>query len=313
MASLQELHLRQRSVKSTRKITQAMKMIAAAKLRKAQERAESGRPYADLMSNMVSGLLDDSALDASSSPDLLLGKSVDKSRMIVLVTSDRGLCGGFNSSVVRRARLIAREYKKSKKNFRFFCIGKKGYSQLKFEFGDYIHEYHSIPDKPPYDFASKIGARLVNLFDDNTFDRCVLVYNRFVSAMTQEIVAKYIIPLKPPSSSENNLDLLFSPSSNNSLKSSSDKKNSSSNSLYEYEPGQGQILEDLLPKNISVQLYSAILESAAGEQGARMTAMDSATRNAGEMMRNLQLEYNRTRQAHITRELIEIISGADAL
>jgi len=307
MASLQELRQRQHSVKSTRKITQAMKMIAAAKLRKAQDRAESNRPYSTFMTKMVNDLVSRSSNDTNTS-DLLSGNGNNTNLMIVVATSDKGLCGGFNGSVVRRARMIAENHKKSGGNFTFFCVGRKGYDQLRFDYKSRIIECHSIPDKPSYEKAEFLGDRLVSLFKDNTFDCCVLVYNRFVSAMTQEVCANQLIPFK-------SIDGLKGLSKVNCDSVLDD--NTTSRTLeydpYEYEPGEEEIFSTLLPKNIVVQLYSALLESSAGENGARMTAMDSATRNAGDMIRNLQLVYNRTRQAHITRELIEIISGAEAL
>lgn len=306
MASLQELRNRQHSVKSTRKITQAMKMIAAAKLRKAKDRAESSRPYSAFMSKMVSDLVSRSGNMETNGSNLLSGNNSNINLMIVVATSDKGLCGGFNGSVVRRARMIAENHKKSGGNFTFFCVGRKGYDQLRFDYKSSILESHSTPDKPSYEKAEFLGDRIVSLFKDNTFDCCVLVYNRFVSAMTQEICANQLIPFKSIESL-NGLTKV-----NNSV-----ENNKKSHTLecdpYEYEPGEEEIFNSLLPKNIVVQLYSALLESSAGEHGARMTAMDSATRNAGDMIRNLQLVYNRTRQAHITRELIEIISGAEAL
>lgn len=304
MASLQELRQRQHSVKSTRKITQAMKMIAAAKLRKAQDRAESNRPYAVFMAKMIRDLVSRSSNMNSNTSNLLSGNGQSNNLMIVVITSDKGLCGGFNGSVVRRAKMIAGNHQKNGGDFTFFCVGRKGYDQLRFEHKSRIVESHSIPDKPSYEKAEFLGDRLISLFKDNTFDCCVLVYNHFVSAMTQEIRANQLIPFK----SIENL---------NGLSKSNLDNNEESQNLecepYEYEPGEEEIRSTLLPKNISVQFYSALLESSAGEQGARMTAMDSATRNAGDMILNLQLVYNRTRQAHITRELIEIISGAEAL
>jgi len=310
MASLQELRQRQRSVKSTRKITQAMKMIAAAKLRKAQERAESGRPYANLMAELVDDLIVRASKFNLSAPDLLIGNNNDKTRMFVVVTSNRGLCGGFNGSVVRKAKQLAKEHKNNGGDFKFFCIGRKGYDQLRFEFSSLIVDKISIPDKPSYSYASGVCDNLVGLFKDNVFDRCVLVYNKFISAMTQEIRAHKLIPFKP-FVDEESTGLMDGSVSDNSSAISTGSANI--DSFYEYEPGEDYILEHLLPTNISVQIYRALLESSAGEQGARMTAMDSATRNAGDMIKKLQLEYNRTRQAHITKELIEIISGAEAL
>lgn len=310
MASLQELRQRQRSVKSTRKITQAMKMIAAAKLRKAQEMAVSGRPYANLMAELVDDLVFRADKFNLSTPDLLTGNNSDNTRMFVVVTSNRGLCGGFNGSVVRKARALAKEHSNNGGNFKFFCIGRKGYEQLRFEYNDLIVDKSSIPDKPSYSYASSISDSLIELFRSNTFDRCVLVYNKFVSAMTQEVRAHKLIPFKPFVEEESKG--LMDKSVSDSGKDSSEV-NMDINNFYEYEPGEDYILGKLLPSNISVQLYRAFLESLAGEQGARMTAMDAATRNAGDMIKKLQLEYNRTLQAQITKELIEIISGAEAL
>jgi F-type H+-transporting ATPase subunit gamma len=307
MASLQELRHRQHSVKSTRKITQAMKMIAAAKLRKAQERAEAGRPYANLMAEMVEELAARAHNFSAAPSKLLVGSEQDKTRMLIVVTSDRGLCGGFNGAVVRRARALAQKHQEKDRNFKFFCIGRRGYDQLRFEYKSHIVEWHPIPDKPSYIHAAEMGARLVEMFEERVFDRCALIYNRFVSAMTQEVRAHRLIPFK--SFPEAELEGLMESVSENATS----KPVNPSHSAYEYEPGEEEILEALLPKNVAIQVYRALLESAAGEQGARMTAMDAATRNAGEMIRALQLEYNRTRQAHITRELIEIISGAEAL
>jgi len=308
MASLKELRQRQRSVKSTKKITQAMKMIASAKLRKAQEKAEASRPYADLMAEVVDDLVVRADKFNLSKSGLLTGNGNDKTRMFVVVTSNRGLCGGFNGSVVRKAKSLAKEHKKNGGNFKFFCVGRKGYDQLRFDYNDLIVDKISIPDKPSYSYASGIGENLVGLFKDNMFDKCVLIYNKFVSAMTQEVKANKLIPFK--SFEEESSGLMDSYISENIVTTSG---NANVNDIYEYEPGEDYILDSLLPSNISVQVYRALLESSAGEQGARMTAMDSATRNAGDMIKKLQLEYNRTRQAQITKELIEIISGAEAL
>jgi len=305
MASLQELRQRQHSVKSTRKITQAMKMIAAAKLRKAQDRAESSRPYSVFMAKMIRDLVSRSSNMNSNTSNLLSGNGRSNNLMIIVITSDKGLCGGFNGSVVRRAKMIAASHKKNGGDFTFFCVGRKGYDQLRFEHKSRILESHSIPDKPSYEKAEFLGDRLISLFKDNTFDCSILVYNHFVSAMTQEIRANQLIPFK----SIENLSGL----SKTNLDNDKESHTLYECDPYEYEPGEEEIRNTLLPKNIVVQFYSALLESSAGEQGARMTAMDSATRNAGDMILNLQLVYNRTRQAQITRELIEIISGAEAL
>jgi F-type H+-transporting ATPase subunit gamma len=310
MASLQELRQRQRSVKSTRKITQAMKMIAAAKLRKAQDRAESGRPYANLMADLVDDLVVRTAKFNLTAPDLLTGKGQDNTRMFVVVTSNRGLCGGFNGAAVRKARKLAEDYKSKGGKFKFFCIGRKGYDQLRFEYNDLIVDKISIPDKVPYSYAASIGDRLVELFRTDVFDRCVLVYNKFVSAMTQQVRAHKLIPFKSFDDEESSGLMDKNVSDSNVASTENQREN---DSFYEYEPGEERILDQLLPSNVSVQIYRSLLESSAGEQGARMTAMDSATRNAGDMIKKLQLEYNRTRQAHITKELIEIISGAEAL
>jgi len=309
MASLKELRQRQRSVKSTKKITQAMKMIASAKLRKAQEKAEASRSYADLMAEVVDDLVVRADKFNLSKSGLLTGNGNNKTRMFVVVTSNRGLCGGFNGSVVRKAKSLAKEHKKNGGDFKFFCIGRKGYDQLRFDYSDLIVDKITIPDKPSYSYAAGIGENLVGLFRENIFDRCVLIYNKFVSAMTQEVKAHKLIPFKSFTEEESS-GLMDKYASENGTTPSD---NADINDIYEYEPGEDYILDSLLPSNISVQLYRALLESSAGEQGARMTAMDSATRNAGDMIKKLQLEYNRTRQAQITKELIEIISGAEAL
>jgi len=306
MASLKELRQRQRSVKSTKKITQAMKMIASAKLRKAQEKAEASRPYANLMAEVVDDLVVRADKFNLSKSDLLTGNGNNKTRMFIVVTSNRGLCGGFNGSVVRKAKFLAKEHKKNGGDSKFFCIGRKGYDQLRFDYNDLIVDKISMPDKPSYSYAADIGETLVGLFRENIFDRCVLIYNKFVSAMTQEVKAHKLIPFKSYEEESNGLMDYVEAGSSSST-------NSNLNDIYEYEPGEDHIMGSLLPSNISVQIYRSLLESSAGEQGARMTAMDSATRNAGDMIKKLQLEYNRTRQAQITKELIEIISGAEAL
>jgi len=309
MASLKELRQRQRSVKSTKKITQAMKMIASAKLRKAQEKAEAGRPYANLMAEVVDDLVVRADKFNLSKSDLLTGNGNDKTRMFVVVTSNRGLCGGFNGSVVRKAKSLAKEHGNNGGDFKFFCIGRKGYDQLKFDYNDLIVDKVIIPDKPSYSYASNISDSLIAMYRENVFDRSVLIYNKFISAMTQEIRAHKLLPFK--SFPEEESKGLMNSSVSDIISDSNSSTNI--NDIYEYEPGEDSILNSLLPSNISVQLYRALLESSAGEQGARMTAMDSATRNAGDMIKKLQLEYNRTRQAQITKELIEIISGAEAI
>ena len=292
MPSLDDLKKRIRSVKSTQKITKAMKMVAAAKLRKAQENAEKGRPYSQKMQNIILNLTK-SINDIENAPKLLMGTGQDKTYLCVVLTADRGLCGGFNSNICKLAKTNFQKILKEGKNLKILSVGSKGLDQIKREYGKYVIKKFSFKDKKQISFkeAEIIGTEIINLFKNNQFDKCILFYNNFKNVITQIPQAHQIIPAE--------------------IKSS-ELKNESSLS-YEFEPEEDEILEDLLPKNISTQVFKAFLENAASEQGSRMTAMDNATRNAGDLVDKLTISYNRSRQASITKELIEIISGAESL
>jgi F-type H+-transporting ATPase subunit gamma len=291
MASLDDLRKRIVSVKSTQKITKAMKMVAAAKLRKAQESAEKGRPYSERMQNIILNLTD-SINDPSNAPKLLVGTGKEQTHLCVVMTSDRGLCGGFNSNICRLAKNYFLKVLKERKTLKIITIGTKGHDQLKREYGKYIINKLSFKEKKKISFneADEVGKMILDLFNKNEFDKCVLFYNNFKNVITQIPQAQQIIPVEK--------------------KLSSNKKNEI---FYEFEPDEDEILENLLPKNISTQVFKAFLENSASEQGSRMTAMDSATRNAGDLVKSLTIVYNRSRQAAITKELIEIISGAESL
>jgi len=291
MASLDDLRKRIVSVKSTQKITKAMKMVAAAKLRKAQESAEKGRPYSEKMQNIILNLTE-SISDPSNAPKLLVGNGKEQTHLCVVMTSDRGLCGGFNTNICRLAKNYFLKVLKEGKTLKIITIGSKGHDQLKREYGKYIVQKLSFKDKKKISFneADDVGKIIINLFDKNEFDKCILFYNNFKNVMTQIPQAQQIIPAEKKENSKKN-DEVF----------------------YEFEPDEDEILEDLLPKNISTQVFKAFLENSASEQGSRMTAMDSATRNAGDLVKSLTIVYNRSRQASITKELIEIISGAESL
>ena len=292
MPSLKDLKIRINSVKSTQKITSAMKMVAAAKLRRAQENAEAARPYAERMERML-GSLAGSMAGREGAPPLLAGNGRDQVHLIVVMTSDKGLCGGFNSSIVRAARRKIRELREQGKEVKIFTVGRKGRDQLRRDLGGLIIGHLEDVGRPRLSFAvaAKLGERLAAGFAAGEFDVCHIVYNKFKSAMTQFVTFQQLIPFALPA----------------------DGTASASDVVYDYEPDETEILESLLPRNIGVQVYRALLENEASEQGARMTAMDSATRNAGEMINKLTIFYNRSRQAYITKELIEIISGAEAL
>ena len=286
MPSLDDLKKRIRSVKSTQKITKAMKMVAAAKLRKAQENAEKGRPYSQKMQNIILNLTK-SINDIENAPKLLMGTGQDKTYLCVVLTADRGLCGGFNSNICKLAKTNFQKILKEGKNLKILSVGSKGLDQIKREYGKYVIKKFSFKDKKQISFkeAEIIGTEIINLFKNNQFDKCILFYNNFKNVITQIPQAHQIIPAE--------------------IKSSEPKNESSLS--YEFEPEEDEILEDLLPKNISIQVFKAFLENAASEQGSRMTAMDNATRNAGDLVDKLTISYNRSRQASITKELIEII------
>jgi len=298
MPSLKDLRSRIDSVKSTQKITSAMKMVAAAKLRRAQENAEAARPYAQRMERML-GSLAGSLGGTEGAPKLLAGTGAEETHLLVAFTANRGLCGGFNGSIVRRVRDMAHQLKASGKTGTFLCVGRKGHDVLKREFRDDI--IVSIDDvgkrHVEYHEAVAVAGKVTELFDAGEFDVCTIVFNRFQSAMTQIVTPQQLIP--------------FVPAEDDGEKD--EKPADGPQAVYIFEPEEEVILENLLPRNLAVQIFQALLESAASEHGARMTAMDNATRNAGDMIDNLTLTYNRTRQAFITKELIEIISGAEAL
>ncbi len=296
MPSLKDLKVRIASVKSTRKITAAMKMVAAAKLRRAQDQAEAARPYAERMERML-GSLAAAAAGMPGAPALLAGTGRDDVHLLVVATADRGLCGAFNSSIVRAARARIRTLLADGKQVRILCVGKKSRDLLRREYGDRIVDSVTDVGRPRLTFeaAAGIADRITRMFDAGEFDVCTVVYNRFQSAMTQVVTQQQLIPFAAPA------------------KTGGANAAAAGDMPYEYEPDEVEILSALLPRNISVQVFRALLENAASEQGARMTAMESATRNAGDMIDRLSIQYNRARQASITKELIEIISGAEAL
>jgi len=295
MPSLKELRNRISSVRATQKITSAMKMVAAAKLRRAQEAAESARPYAERMERML-GSLGGSLAGGAGAPKLLSGSGQDKTHLLVVATADRGLCGGFNGGIVRRARALIEELEAAGKTVRILCIGRKGRDQLRRQYGARIVDVIEGVGRRSVEFAEAdaIAERVRTMFDEGAFDVCTMVYARFKSAISNEVTAQQLVPAPLPAQEEG-----------------ADAGGPAA--VYIYEPDEEAILEDLLPRNVSVQVYRALLENAASEHGARMAAMDNATRNAGEMIARLTLQYNRTRQAMITKELIEIISGAEAV
>ena len=292
MPSLDDLKKRIKSVKSTQKITKAMKMVAAAKLKKAQEKAEKGRPYSQKMHNIILNLTK-SISDPQNAPKLLIGTGQDKTHLCVVLTADRGLCGGFNSNICKLAKTNFKKIIGEGKNLKIITVGSKGLDQIKREYDKYIIKKFSFKDKKQISFkeAEIISKEIIDLFNKNEFDKCTLFFNNFKNVITQVPQAQQIIPAEQ------------------GISDSKDKNNLS----YEFEPEEDEILEDLLPKNISTQVFKAFLENAASEQGSRMTAMDNATRNAGDLVDKLTINYNRSRQASITKELIEIISGAESL
>lgn len=301
MPNLKDLRVRIASVKSTQKITAAMKMVAASKLKRAQDQAEAARPYAERMERML-GSLAASIGDASSAPKLLTGTGEDKTHLLVVVTSDRGLCGGFNGQVVRGARARANQLRSEGKELKILCVGRKGRDGLRRDFESIILDTVEGLARREVQFvdADELGNRLTGMFNDGEFDVCTLIYNRFKSAITQEVTVQQLIPFPILGVEEWE-------------KEEEEKRENVLAAIYEFEPDEETILADLLPRNLGIQVYRAMLESYAGEQGARMAAMDNATRNAGDMIDRLELNYNRTRQAAITTEMIEIVSGAEAI
>ena len=290
MPSLKDLKNRIGSVKSTQKITSAMKMVAAAKLRKAQEQALASRPYTSLMDKVVTKI---ASKMSGNTIDLLTGKIENKTHLIVVFSADRGLCGGFNGSITRAVRAEIKKLEEDGIKVKLLMVGKKSADALNREFGHlFVERIDGNSAKPNYTDAEIIAKKIISLFEDNEFGVCKVIFNKFVSAITQEVTFKSLIPADIQETKTDEVD---------------------SNSIYEFEPSEEEILNDLLPRNLATQLFSSQMESTASELAARMTAMDNATRNAGDMIDNLTLQYNRTRQAVITKELIEIISGAEAL
>ena len=294
MPSLKALRVRIGSVRSTQKITSAMKVVAASRLRRAVQQVEAARPYAQRMERVLASLAG-RMTGLSGAPPLLVGTGKDETHLIVVATSDRGLAGGFNSSILRETRRRIRDLAPAGKTVMVLTIGRKGRDGLHRDYGRLIHD--SLTDigrrQVSFDEARDIAQRILVLYQGGRFDVATIIYNRFRSAMTQIVTVQQLIPFQSASGEETPATL--------------------AGAIYEFEPSEEEILAELLPKNLAVQIYTALLENAASEQGARMTAMDNATRNAGEMIDRLTLNYNRTRQAAITKELIEIISGAEAL
>ena len=288
MASLKDMRVRIAATKATQKITKAMQMVAASKLRRAQVAAEAARPYAERMGTVL-GSIAAAVAGSDSAPKLLAGTGKDQVHLLVVCTAERGLCGPFNSSIVRLAREKANALGGQGKDVKFLCVGRKGYDQLRRQFAKQIIETIELRGVKQMGFeqADMIAKKIIALFDEGQFDVCTLFFSRFKSVIAQIPTAQQIIPP------------VF--------------EKAETSAAYDYEPEEEEILGDLLPRNLSVQVFRALLENAASEQGARMSAMDNATRNAGEMIRKQTLTYNRTRQAMITKELIEIISGAEAL
>src|SRR5712691_1159447 len=296
MPSLKDLRNRIRSVRSTQKITSAMKLVAASRLRRAQEQAEAARPYSQRMERVLASLAAAMA-GHPGAPPLLAGTGKDEVHLIVVATSDRGLAGGFNATILREARRRIRELDNAGKTVKILTIGRKGRDSLRRDYGRLIHD--SLTEigrrRVSFDEARDIAARVLALYEAGGFDVCTIIFNRFRSVITQIVTVTQLIPFAPPAAAAEAATA------------------SLGGAIYEFEPSEEEILTELLPNNLAVQIYTALLENAASEQGARMTAMDNATRNAGDMIDRLTMNYNRTRQAVITKELIEIISGAEAL
>tara|TARA_B100000035_G_scaffold273413_1_gene249212 strand:- start:3601 stop:4485 length:885 start_codon:yes stop_codon:yes gene_type:complete len=294
MPSLDDLKKRIGSVKSTQKITKAMKMVAAAKLRRAQESAESSRPYSDTMNDVISSI-SKKVLSTSTERNLLTGTGDDQTQLLILFTSERGLCGGFNSSITKLMREKIEDLQSSNKTVKIICIGKKGYDILKRKYSDLIVDVIDMKavKSVSYQDAKDISQKIIKMYFDNEFDVCSIFYNKFKSVIDQTPTQQKILPIE--------------------TEMSNDIEENTSTSMLDFEPGEAEILEELLPLNFAVQIFKALLESAASEQGARMSAMDNASRNASDMIDKLTLFYNRSRQAVITKELIEIISGAEAV
>jgi F-type H+-transporting ATPase subunit gamma len=298
MANLKELKNRITSVTSTQKITKAMQMVAAAKLRRAQEAAENSRPYAQRMERMIASVAANlPSLDTA--PPLVVGTGKDDVHLLLVVTAERGLCGAFNTNIIRAVQKKTRALRDAGKTVKLFCVGRKGQEGLRRDFGDLIVEYITLRDVKQMSFADirPIAEKLLQMFTDGEFDVCTLYFNAFKSVISQVVTDQQLIPVKLPDA-DAEID---------------EDADDLGGAIYEYEPEEDDLLGVLVPRNISVQIYRSLLESGAAEQAARMTSMDNATRNAGDMIDSLTLTYNRTRQAIITKELIEIVSGAEAL
>jgi len=294
MPSLKSLRQRIASVKATRKITSAMKMVAASKLRRAQEQALAARPFAERMERVLLSLAEAGRAGGRGAA-LLAGTGKDETHLVVVATADRGLCGGFNGAIVREARRLIADLIRSGKTVKILCVGRKGRDQLRRDYArNIIGSADSAAGKMvSFKDADAIARRITGMLDAGEFDVCTIVYSRFRSVISQIATRQQLIPLPPPEVKAGEM--------------------AGPKAVYEFEPDGEELLAELLPRNLAVQIFRALLENAAGEQGARMTAMDNATRNAGDMINRLTLNYNRTRQAHITKELIEIVSGAEAL
>ena len=292
MPSLDDLKKRITSIKSTQKITKAMKMVAAAKLRRAQENAEKGRPFSEKMNNIIFNI-SNSISNKDNISKFLVGTGKDNVHLCVVITADRGLCGGFNTNICRKAKNYFEKILKEGKTLKIFTVGSKGHDQLKRAYGSHIIEKANFKSfkKITYKEAEQIGEKIIKLFNESQFDVCKIFYNKFKNVITQIPQVQQIIPIEDHK----------------------EKEEKTSDNFYEFEPEENEILDNLLPRNISIQIFKAFLENAASEQGSRMTAMDSATRNAGDLVDKLTITYNRSRQAAITKELIEIISGAESL
>jgi F-type H+-transporting ATPase subunit gamma len=295
MPNLKDLKNRIASVQSTRKITSAMKMVAASKLRRAQEQAEASGPYAERMGRMLSSLAAN-VQDSGNGPKLMTGTGADQVHLLVVISSDRGLCGAFNGSIVREAKRQIVRLQAEGKTVKLLTVGRKGRDQLKREFASLIVESYEDVGRRRLGFsdADMVATKVLSMFDAGEFDVCSVIFNKFKSAISQVVTVQQLIPFAVATEA-------------------AEAAGAEAKAMYEFEPDEEQILAELLPRNLSIQIYRALLESAASEQGARMTAMDNATRNAGDMINKLTITYNRTRQAYITKELIEIISGAEAL
>ena len=293
MPSLKDMRTRINAVRATRKITSAMKLVAGSKLRRAQEHAEAARPFAVKMAAMLANLAA-AVKDRGEAPPLLAGTGKDEVHLLVVATADRGLCGAFNSSIVRAARRRIQDLKEQGKTVKLLCVGRKGRDMLRREYGDLIVEFiDGVAGKRRIGFADaeRIAQKILQLYEAGEFDVATMIFSRFKSAMSQIVTFKQLVPVEAPDAAAGE----------------------GVQAIYEFEPDEERILAELLPRNLAVQIYGALLENAASEQGARMVAMDNATRNAGEMIDRLTLRYNRQRQANITKELIEIVSGAEAV